>query len=150
MFIQNYPYILCLLLQSLYFFTMKIYFLTVCTFLLLPCFYCQFDIIRHWQYVTVYFFRTCFIFRHPKSFGIYKALVMPFSPAVWMCTGALCVLIVSALRLIHRFEVTDWPDTELSWSASTVLVIGAISQQGRQPSFMHELSNSVSKIVKLF
>lgn len=101
-----------------------------CLFLLLPCFYCEFDIVRHWQYATVYFFRTCFIFRHPKSFGIYKALVMPFSPAVWMCTGALCVLIVSALRLIHRFEVTDWPDTELSWSASTVLVIGAISQQG--------------------
>ncbi|KAG8325489.1 hypothetical protein J6590_066477 [Homalodisca vitripennis] len=78
----------------------------------------------------VWKFRTCFIFRHPDSFGVYKALVTPLSPTVWISTGVLCLLVVGTLRLIHQYEVTGWPDTELSWSASAILVVGALSQQG--------------------
>ncbi|XP_024081358.1 uncharacterized protein LOC106661288 [Cimex lectularius] len=75
-------------------------------------------------------FRTCFVFKHPSTLAAYSAFAMPFTMGSWACTFCMILLAGLILRLIRNFKIKDNPPNDASFSASILLIIGTMCQQG--------------------
>jgi hypothetical protein len=74
------------------------------------------------------------LFRHPRTTGESYYLLKPFTKTVWLCALLSWVLMVATIHLVNWLESRQnrhgQRNSDHSWGATILTILGAISEQG--------------------
>jgi hypothetical protein len=88
--------------------------------------------------ISAHVYRTCILFRHPRTTSASHSLLKPFTSISWLCILLSWALMMATIHLVKWLESrhqrdghqSSKSDYSHSWGATILTIIGAISEQG--------------------